>query len=414
MKKQVLIVPVVTFISFLAAALQYPVLAPLFLSPETSFSFMAFSNEALFGIAMAIYPFGQFLGAPISGAYSDIHGRRRALLLMLSMLSLGYLIMIYAVTIKNYLLFILARFFCGFWEGIVPTVRAMASDLKDRYSKAKLFGFINAATTLAYLVGPLVSGFLFLKYIDSSNIYLIFLLSFLTSLSSLACIGLLLQETNKNHELLALKQIKNKVIQRLKSLVKPIYSLNYVHLFLTSCLITLSFNLYYKFLPAILVKNMGCMQFDIALSTFVLASSMVTSQIFITRRLNNLFDLKYIIVAASVLLSLMYILVSKAPSYYYVLLINMPVGVLIGVIGINIPMYISDKSPQEYQGQILGLMMSLKYISEAIMTTVSGFISTYSIYAPILLGAFLILCGSSIFIYYLNCNYKTKASLSTV
>ena len=68
---------------FAGFSLPYPVFSPMFLKPELGFLDPSVPTEyrtMLLGVAMALYPIGQFIGAPWLGRVSDKLGRRPVLM----------------------------------------------------------------------------------------------------------------------------------------------------------------------------------------------------------------------------------------------------------------------------------------------------------------------------------------------
>lgn len=79
--KQLWIILLIVFISFIGSSIAYPIFPPLFLqssdqliiSPEWSDT----SRRILLGLTLAIFPLGQFIGSPILGRNSDLYGRKK-------------------------------------------------------------------------------------------------------------------------------------------------------------------------------------------------------------------------------------------------------------------------------------------------------------------------------------------------
>ncbi len=394
------VLPIV-FLGFFALSLQYPILAPLFLSPDASFSFFNLPPEIMYGIALGLFPLGQFLGAPIVGTYSDMYGRKKAFVLIFIMLSLGHLLLVCAVYFKYYLLFALARFLSGFFEGIVPLARAIAADLNDRKIKSGLFGYINAAATCAYLIGPFISGLLSLNYITTNNTYIFFALSFVINILAYVYLNLF-YESDSRLDKFNLPSFEKSIQNKVKYILEPLKLTNYIYLFIMSCLITLSFNIYYKFIPALIVKKLHYSAYEISLSTSCLALSMIFSQVILAKYINRYIEIKKTIVIMSLALALLMTFAAQVLELSSLLLINIPIGIAIGIIGVNIPTYISNLSSQQRQGQIMGLMLSLKYLAESLFTMIGGFLAVNNSSMPIYYAAFFIVSGVVIFIFYLR------------
>jgi MFS family permease len=159
-KRQFWVILTIVFIGFLGISMPYLIFPALFLNPAYSILPDGWgpSSHALFlGITLAAYPLGQFIGSPILGALSDDYGRKG--LLSVSLVLTGFFNLLTGFAIEGHLLWLLivSRFAAGLMEGNVAIARAMAVDLKT-ISKHNSFGKINAATSIAYLIGPLLGG----------------------------------------------------------------------------------------------------------------------------------------------------------------------------------------------------------------------------------------------------------------
>lgn len=86
-KKQLHIISIIVFMSFLSASIAYPILPPLFLK-ATSHGLLPSNWSDTFrllilGITLACFPLGQFIGSPILGRNSDRLGRKKMILVSL-------------------------------------------------------------------------------------------------------------------------------------------------------------------------------------------------------------------------------------------------------------------------------------------------------------------------------------------
>ena len=161
-KRQFLVILLIVFLGFLGISMPYLIFPALFLNPAYSIlpSSWDDSTRALFlGITLAAYPLGQFIGSPILGSLSDDYGRKKLLSGSLVIAAIFNLISGIAIGWQHLGLLIASRFITGFMEGNIAIVRAMAADITT-ISKHETFGKINAAASIAFLLGPLLGGIL--------------------------------------------------------------------------------------------------------------------------------------------------------------------------------------------------------------------------------------------------------------
>lgn len=147
---------------FAGFSLPYPVFSPMFLKPELGFLDPSVPTEyrtMLLGVAMALYPIGQFIGAPWLGRVSDKLGRRPVLMASLTGAALGYLVTAYGVATANLPLVLIGRFVSGLCEGNMAIAQSIASDISRPETKVRNFGLITVAINVGWIVGPLMGGF---------------------------------------------------------------------------------------------------------------------------------------------------------------------------------------------------------------------------------------------------------------
>ncbi len=97
----------------------------------------------------------QFLFAPVMGELSDRFGRRPILLITLLALGLDYIFHGFAPTI--WWLFI-GRVLAGITGASHTVATAYIADISSKENKAKNFGLIGAAFGLGFVIGPLIGG----------------------------------------------------------------------------------------------------------------------------------------------------------------------------------------------------------------------------------------------------------------
>lgn len=107
------------------------------------------------GLLMAIFPFMQFVFAPVWGRLSDKYGRRPFLLLSLFGSVLAHTL--FAVSTTYTFLFI-ARALAGFFGASISSAMAYIADVSEPKDRTKRMGFIGAAFGLGFVLGPALGG----------------------------------------------------------------------------------------------------------------------------------------------------------------------------------------------------------------------------------------------------------------
>ena len=146
--------------STVGVAMPYPILAPIFMQgPVDAFThFAGIAPSVLMGMALAANPLGILIGSLFSGPLSDRHGRRLVLAITLIATLAGHLLTASALVMRNYPLFVVARFVTGLFESNVAVARAMLADMHEQIDRTRAFALLNACMYAGWLLGPLVGG----------------------------------------------------------------------------------------------------------------------------------------------------------------------------------------------------------------------------------------------------------------
>lgn len=138
------------FITFSAIGLAIPVM-PSFLK-----TFGA-AGQAL-GFLIAVFSFAQFVFSPIAGNLSDRHGRKNLIIFGLFVNAISQIFL--GLSTELWMLFV-CRFFTGVGSAfIIPPVMAYVADITTNEERGKAMGWIGAAISLGFMIGPGIGGFL--------------------------------------------------------------------------------------------------------------------------------------------------------------------------------------------------------------------------------------------------------------
>ena len=112
--------------STVGVSMPYPILAPIFVggAADGFTRFGGLQPSVLMGIALAVNPLGIMIGSLFSGPLSDRHGRRVVLAVTLVATMVGHLLTAVGLVMRNYPLFVLARFATGLVESNTAVARA--------------------------------------------------------------------------------------------------------------------------------------------------------------------------------------------------------------------------------------------------------------------------------------------------
>ncbi|MEF2965605.1 MFS transporter [Paenibacillus sp. M1] len=122
-----------------------------------------FMNElgiggSIVGLLVASFSLTQFLFSPLAGRLSDTFGRKRMIVLGMIVFALSEVL--FGIASSPVLLFI-SRMLGGISGAmIMPAVMAYAADITTNEERAAGMGFINAAITTGFIIGPGIGGYI--------------------------------------------------------------------------------------------------------------------------------------------------------------------------------------------------------------------------------------------------------------
>lgn len=392
--RQLWLLAILAIIGTIGVALPYPIFAPLLLHPAHGSIIPGYwpnsSRSIVFGVLLATYPLGVFLGSAVLGGLSDFYGRRKLIIGTLFSAALGYVVTAFALHIDNLYLLLLGRFFTGFVEGNISIVRSAVADMPN-INKHRGFGIIGGATTIGFVIGPLLGGTL-----SDSRIISWFTFSTPFYFSSLIVLlgGILalvfLHEPTQSRQHQNVTQSLSKqlsehfnIIHRLRLLCRN-RSLKF--LFITSFCFFFAIDTYYEFYPAFLVKMWNMQSLSIAILTAVLSFGLTLGNVWLSRFLSERFKTVptifcHILLYASTLVAILF---TTKISLLYVLFIFS--GIFIGVSANHFYVEISKTASEDQQGQALGMGFGLRMLGDAAISFAGGFLIIVSSTLPLVVS----------------------------
>ncbi len=372
-KRQFWVILLIVFLGFIGISMPYLIFPALFLNPEYSIlpaSWSASSHALFLGITLAAYPLGQFIGSPILGALSDDYGRKRLLTASLLIAALCNLFTGFAIAWQHLGLLIVSRFAAGLMEGNIAIARAMAADLKT-LSKHHTFGKINAATSIAYLLGPLLGGVMADKSLlesltASTPFYSICILFF-----CLAGLTAIVLEKTALSTPLVVRTVWERLnfIKRMSVLFsnKPLKLLMIV-----STAFTLAVDIFYEFGPVHLTLKWILGPAQLSLYNGVLCLALAIGNGLLPALFSPQASRKAAILCSIGGLALFLIGIVVTNSTLVMLGLFALCGLVIGLAVTLLTVKISDSASDTIQGEVMGVQLSLRVLGDAVICLFGG------------------------------------------
>lgn len=372
-RQQIWVILTIVFLGFIGISMPYLIFPVLFLNPAYSFLPLDWSesSHALFlGITLAAYPLGQFFGSPILGALSDDYGRKRLLAGSLLITAICNLLTGLALEWQQLSLLIASRFMAGFMEGNIAIARAMAADIKT-ISKHTTFGKINAAASIAFLLGPLLGGLMsdksLLEGLTTSTPF------YFTSLLFLCLAGLsalVLKES-----MVAIPTEARTLWQRINipKRISVLFSNKRLQfLMITSTSVTLAIDIFYEFGPVYLTVKWALGPAQLIFYNGVLCLAIAIGNGWLAAFCASRFSNRLTIIGAIGGIALFLLGIVLTDSSFLMVTWFAFIGLAIGLAATLITVKISDSVADAIQGEVMGVQISLRVLGDAIICLLGG------------------------------------------
>ena len=350
--------------STVGVSMPYPILAPIFVggAADGFTRFGGLAPSVLMGVALAANPLGILIGSLVTGPMSDRHGRRLVLGVTLIATLAGHLLTALALVMRQYPLFVLARFATGLVESNTAVARAMLADLHEQIDRTRAFALLNACMYAGWLLGPLVGG-LTLPLGEPVPFVL-------AAAMTLPCVAILFLGLPMATTALAATAKKNVLgLLRADRTLGTIFALQLAY--------TLALNSLYEFSPLWMLQNAGFGSRGIAIVTaFQCGVMTLTSALagrFGSRKGHALRRAAQWALLAAGCLALMAVL----PGHLGIFVI-MAMGFPTAMYNAVMPAWMSERFAEHGQGRVMGLLSTIFCVSNVAVALAGGWIALLS------------------------------------
>ncbi|AOZ94443.1 MFS transporter [Paenibacillus crassostreae] len=339
-------------------------------------------SGSIVGLLVAAFSFTQLIFSPMAGRLSDSMGRKK--IIVLGMVIFAVSEWLFGAVSDTYLLFI-ARMLGGIGAAcIMPTVMAYTADVTSSEERAKGMGFITAAITTGFIIGPGIGGIL-----AEYGIRVPFYAAAIAGAVAAVITALILPES-----LPASKRNKSKTVEKQKLSVQLMKSYREPYFLSLIIVFVSAFGLanYETVFGLFVDHKFGFTPKDIAyIITFGSISGAVV-QATIFGWILNRFGEKNVISFSIIIASLFIFLTLFVHKYWMIVVVTFIVFLAMDVLRPAISTQMSKVAPEQ-QGYVAGLNSAFTSLGNIAGPIVAGFLFDIDINYPYLSAAIvLMLC----------------------
>jgi len=381
---------IVIFIGFVGYSLTITILTPMILEgSDTLLSSLPFRADPtiILGIVLALYPTGQFFGTPVMGALSDRFGRKPVLLVSLTIATICYGGIGYAIQSKNLSIFMIVSLIMGLAEANISTAQSAVADVTTPQNRTRMFAYLTFSASGAFVVGPLLGGVLadptLVPWFNNATPYWgVFGLLVLTVFFTLFAFRETRPKAKRTHVSYT-EAFTNLLAIFAPGKTRTIYIVNF--------LIYFAIFGFFRAFPMYLVEVFDMGVTELAKYIAWNAVPVVIGSLWLTGYLAKIHSPRTITIYSSILLGLfsLLILIPQSPYMLYVSLF-LP-GLTLAVAFPVCATMISLSAGAHKQGRALGNNLSLEVGAEVLSGLGAGFLAAYFINLPM-----FAICGVAI------------------
>ena len=377
----------IIFIDSVGYFIVIPIMIRLFIQGDDSLLPLSTSmttRNLLYSLTLMLSPLGFIICSPIIGHLSDRYGRKKALFFSLIAACIGFLLPIIGIKTKTLSLIFLGRLIAGASSSSQPVAQAGVTDLTTDKVRAFYLGLIGFAMTLAMVLGPLSGSYLsdstLVHWFDVSTPYF-----FALSLSVINVIMLLVfykdstQIKLENEWTTPDHYPTSFFITLMKE--KNIWVLMLVFFFME-----IAWSQYYQAAFLTLTQHFHYTLNKMALFTAYVGLWMCLGLTVIYKILMKLFSLNTI-TRYSLLICAFSLALCTIQDTRVQWIMMIPASISIGVVYPSLLAILSQRTPIDHQGYILGIASTLLGIAWMITGLLAGPLISVSFKLPNILSA---------------------------
>jgi DHA1 family tetracycline resistance protein-like MFS transporter len=357
----------------------------------------------------------QFLATPILGQLSDRFGRKPILGFSLGGTAFGYVLFAIGILTKNIPLLFIGRAIDGVTGGNLSVARAVIADVTPRERLTQTFGLIGAMFGIGFVMGPYLGARLSVPNVSFFGLFNTphwfssatpFWFCAILSAVNTVLLLMILPETHQ-HINNAAKIAWSKSLDNIR---KAATSPGLRVIFLSMFLFTAGFTFFTTFFQGLLINKLGFKANNVGDFFAYIGIWISATQAVLTPILAKKFKNYQILRISFIGLGLALFAQLIATNTTQLLMVAPFIAIFNGMTFANATSLISMSASAKNQGEVLGIDASVQALGQSIPAIISGYVATFGIAAPVVVGGATIIFAGLVFnIFYKHSNNLAHA-----
>ncbi|MFJ7510360.1 MFS transporter [Peribacillus simplex] len=366
------------FIAFLGIGLIIPVM-PSFMN------IMHLSGSTM-GYLVAVFAVSQLVMSPFAGRWVDRYGRKKIIIIGLFLFGVSELIFGVGTNVS---VFYLSRILGGISAAfIMPGVTAYVADITSVKERPKAMGYISAAISLGFIIGPGIGGFI-AEYGIRLPFFLAAAIAFLACLSSI----FILKEPLTKEQLakVSANTKQTNFIGDLKRSLNPLYFIAFIIVFV----LAFGLSAYETVFSLFSDHKFGFTPKDIAIIITISSIFGVVVQVFMFGKLVDVLGEKKLIQLCLIVGAIFAVASTMISSFLAVLVVTCFIFLAFDLLRPALTTFLSKAAGKE-QGFVAGMNSTYTSLGNIAGPSMGGLLFDVNINYPYLFAAVIIVIGLGI------------------
>lgn len=363
------------FIVFLGVGLIIPVMP--------SFMDMMHLSGKTMGSLVAVFALSQLLISPLAGRWVDRYGRKKIIIIGLFLFGLSELV--FGIGTNVWVLY-LARILGGISAAFVmPSATAYVADITSLEERPKAMGYVSAAISTGFIIGPGVGGFI-AEYGIRVPFFFAAVIAFVACLSSI----FILKEPLSKEELaeIAANAKQTSFIGDLKKSLHPLYFIAFIIVFV----LAFGLSAYETVFSLFSDHKFGFTPKDIAAIITISSIFGVVVQIFMFGKMVNKLGEKKVIQACLIVSAILAVASTMISGFLAVLLVTSFIFLAFDLLRPALTTFLSKAAGKE-QGFVAGMNSTYTSLGNIAGPAIGGILFDVNIHYPYLFAAVIMGIG---------------------